>query len=361
MQTPAEATSPLTLHALARELGVDVPEGPDVEITGVAAVTNAGPTEITFLANSRYVDHVRASKAAAVLVTEDFDVEAPVPLFKTKHPRLVWARLVNQFHPYQRPAPGVHPTAVVPDGTELGEDVHVGAYAVLGENVRLGARTTIHPHVVLYDDVQIGVNTEIHSHVSVRHGTRIGDDVIIHNGTILGADGFGFEADSEGRLHKVPQVGNVVIEDDVEIQANAAVDRSAVGSTRIGRNTKLDNFAQVAHGCTIGESTVVCGQVGLAGSTQVGSHVLLGGQCGFSGHTTVGDRVRVAAQSGIMRDCDEGKTYAGSPAYEISEMMRTAALLPRIPEMFKRLRRIENALGRLQAAQDDGDEATNDA
>ena len=347
MQRPAPSAAPIMLHAFARDLGIEVPAGPDVEITGVATIEEAGPSEITFLANEKYVSRLAACRAAAVLIGDDFHVEAPIPQLRTKRPRLAFARLLEHFRPTLRPGPGIHPTAIVPPSCSLGADVHLGAYVVLGEDVHLGDRVVIHAHVAIYDDVRIGAGSEIHSHVSIRDGTRIGRNVIIHNGTVIGADGFGFEPDENGRLAKVPQVGTVEICDDVEIQANAAVDRSMIGVTRIGRGTKLDNFAQVAHGCTIGEDTIVCGQVGLAGSTHVGNRVMLGGQCGFSGHTSVADGAKVAAQSGVMRDLKAGKTYAGSPAFELHEMMRTAGLLPKLPDLYKRIRRLEKALEKL--------------
>ncbi len=352
MPSPTRVATSLSLHALARELGVEPPPGEDVEITGVGTIEEAGPGDLAFLANARYVPFLETSKAAAVLVDLKFQAEVPVPVLRLKAPRLAFARIVERFHPYRRPAPGVHPTAIVPEDAVLGEDVHIGAYAVLGANVVIGARTTIHPHVVLYDDVQVGENCQIHSHVSMREGTRLGAGVIIHGGTVLGADGFGYEADAEGRLHKVPQIGIVEIEDDVELGAQVAVDRAAIGTTRVGRGAKLDNHVQVGHGCTIGESAVLCGQVGLAGSTQIGKHAMLAGQVGSGGHLKVGDGAKIAAQAGLMRDIEPGAAVGGTPAFDIRGAMRVAGLLPKLPELFKRVGRLE------QAAEQDPDAAS---
>jgi len=348
MPSPAIAVTSLSLHALARELEVQVPPGDDVEITGVATIEQAGPGDLAFLANARYVPYLQTTQAAAVLVDLKFAADVPVAVLRLNAPRLAFAQIVERFHPARRPAPGIHPTAIVPDDAVLGADIHVGAYAVLGSGVVIGARTTIHPHVVIYDDVHVGENCQIHSHVSLREGTRLGDDVILQDGTVLGADGFGFEPDAAGHLHKVPQIGIVEIGDDVEIQANAAVDRAAIGATRIGRNAKLDNFVQIGHGCTIGESAVLCGQVGLAGSTHIGKHAMLGGQAGSGGHVTIGDGAKVAAMAGVMRDVEAGMIVGGAPAFEIRGAMRAAGILPKLPDMFKRLARLEKAVAKLQ-------------
>lgn len=350
MTNPSTSPAAISIQDLARLLELEAPEGVELKISGVSTVEAASPQEITFLANDRYAARLKDSRAGAVLVPEDFDGAAPMTVLRSASPRLALVKLVAYFHPAGRRPSGVHPTAVVPDSCTLGAHVYLGPYAVLGENVQLADGVVVHAHAVLYDDVHVGAGTEIHSHVSIREGTRIGANVIIHNGTVIGADGFGFEPDAEGRLVKVPQVGTVQIDDDVELQANVCVDRAALGVTRIGRGTKLDNFAQVAHGCTIGEDTVVCGQVGLSGSTHIGNHAMLGGQSGFAGHTRVGDGTKVAAQSGVMSDLEAGKIYAGTPAGEIGKMMRAAGLIPKLPDLYKRLRKLEKAL---QAQQPD--------
>lgn len=332
-----------SLRDLAEALGLDAPD-PDVQVRGLGTIEDAGPEDLTFLANDRYAVKLKSSRAGAALVPEDFDGDVPMPVLRAKHPRLAFAELLGVFHPPVRHAPGVHATAIVPDSCTLAEDVSIGAYVVLGENVRVGPRTRLHPHAVLYDDVVVGEDCEIHSHVSVREGSVLGDRVILHNGTIIGADGFGFEPDAEGRLRKVPQVGIAKLGDDVEIQANAAVDRSAMGATVVGDGCKIDNFAQVAHGCTVGRHTILCGQVGLAGSTKVGNHVMLGGQAGCAGHIEIGDGVQAAAKTGIMMDVPAGMKIGGIPAMPIKDALRSSLYIPQLPDLARRIKKLERKL-----------------
>lgn len=346
------STSPAptrSLRELAEHLGLPVPAH-DLEITGLATIEDAGPGHLTFLANDRYAPKLKESKAGAALVPADFDGEAPMPMIKTEHPRIAFALLLDLFHPERKHAPGIHPTAVIPESCTLGEDVSIGAYVVLGENVQVGARTRLHPHVVIYDDVRIGDDCELHSHVSVRRGSTLGRRVVLHNGAVIGADGFGFEPDAEGRLHKVPQVGIAEIHDDAEIQALAAVDRAAMGATVVGEGTKIDNLAQIGHGCVIGKHSVICGQVGLAGSTKVGNHVMLGGQAGSAGHITIGDFTQAAAKSGILGDVEPGSKIGGQPAIPIGEILRASIVIPQLPDMLRRLKKLERQAA---AAQDD--------
>ena len=338
-----------SLRALAEHLGLAAPEQ-DLEITGLAPVEDAGPTHLTFLANDRYAPKLKASRAGAALVPADFDGEVPMPTIRAEHPRIAFALLLDLFHPTRSHTPGIHPTAIVPESCTLGEDVSIGAYVVLGEDVQVGARTRLHPHVVIYDDVRIGADCELHSHVSVRRGSVLGDRVILHNGSVIGADGFGFEPDAQGRLHKVPQVGIAEIHDDVEIQALAAVDRAAMGATVVGEGTKIDNLAQIGHGCVIGKHSVICGQVGLAGSTKVGNHVMLGGQAGSAGHITIGDGTQAAAKSGIMTDLAPGSRVGGAPAMPMSEILRATVVIPQLPDMLRRLKKLER---RVTAAEDE--------
>jgi UDP-3-O-[3-hydroxymyristoyl] glucosamine N-acyltransferase len=333
----------MSLQELAHTLEVEAP-AVEVEITGLGTIEEAGPTELTFLSNDRYTARLATSRAGAALVPTDFAGEAPMPLLRTDQPRIAFARALEIFHPVHKPAPGVHPTALVPESCELGADVHVGAYVVLGEGVRVGARSVLHPHCVLYDGVTLGADCEIHSHASLREGIVLGDRVVVQNGCVIGADGFGFEPDAQGRLQRVPQVGTVRLGDDVDVQANACIDRSALGATRIGRGTKIDNLAQIAHGCVVGEDTVLCGQVGLAGSTVVGSRVMLGGQVGSSGHIQIGDGTRVAAQSGIITDLPAGEEFGGTPAMPLKRALRAALFLGELPDMARRIKKLERAL-----------------
>ncbi len=347
--TTSDAT-PRTLHELAAQFGIEAPRR-DVEITGLNTIEAAGPTELTFLSNERYATKLKESAAGAALVPADFEGELPMPALRTAQPRIVFAKLMSAFHPRaQRPA-GRHPTAIVPESCTIGDDVSIGAYVVLGENVTLGDRCVLHPHAVLYDDVVIGADCEIHGHVSLREGVVLGDRVIVHNGSVIGADGFGFEPDADGSLFKIPQVGSVRIADDVEIQANVCVDRSALGDTLVGEGTKIDNFAQIAHGCTIGKHSVICGQVGLAGSTKIGNHVMLGGGTGSAGHVEVGDGVQAAARSGIMMDLEPGAKVGGVPAIPIKDALRAVLYAPQVPSIARRLKKMERRVEALEEAE----------
>jgi len=327
------------LAELAERLGCELRGDGGREVTGVAPIERAGPGDVTFLANPRYAAHLEASRAAAVILAPGH--EAPTACLVTPNPYLAFARAVALLRPEERPAAGVHPSAQVHPAARLGEGVHVGALAVIGEGVRVGARSVVHPHVVLYDGVEVGEDCVLHSGVQVRERCRLGSRVVVQNGAVVGSDGFGFARDGEGRYHKFPQVGIVVVEDDVEIGALTAVDRAALGETRIGRGTKLDNLVQIGHSVTIGENTVLAGQVGIAGSTRVGSGVTLAGQVGVAGHLTIGDGVIVTAQSGIPGDVEKGAVLSGTPAIANRSWLKASAVFARLPELQKRLRDLE--------------------
>ena len=348
MSTPPEAITSISLQELARRFDLPVPDT-DVEITGVNTIDDAGPSELTFLSNERYAVKLKDSQAGAVLVADDFEGETPMPALRTARPRLVFADILTLFHPPARGPSGIHPTAIVPPSCTIGSDVSIGAYVVLGERVVLGDRTTLHAHVVVYDDVEIGSDCILHSHVSVREGIRLGTRVVVQNGAMLGTDGFGFEPDERGHLRRIPQVGTVEIGDDVDIQSNACVDRAALGATVVGNGVKIDNLAQIAHGCTVGEHSVICGQVGLAGSTHVGRHVMLGGQVGCSGHIEIGDGAQVAAKSGVIFDLPGGASYGGVPAMELKKALRSALFIGELPGFHRSIKKLERTVARLEA------------
>ncbi len=335
----------MKLRELAERLGCELRGDGEVEVEGVAGIERAGPGDVTFLANPRYASHLAGTRAGAVILSPGH--ETSLPSLVTDEPYHAVARAVGLLRPPSRPAPGVHPSAHVDASAVLGPDVHVGALAVVGSGVRLGARSVVHPHVVLYDGVEVGEDCVLHSGVQVRERCRLGNRVVVQNGAVIGGDGFGFARDGGGRYQKLPQVGIVVIEDDVEIGALTAIDRAALGETRVGRGTKLDNLVQVGHSVTIGEDSVLAGQVGVAGSSRIGSRVTLAGQVGVAGHLTIGDGVVATAQTGIPSSVEKGAVVSGYPAIENRAWLKASAVFARLPELQKRLRELERKIERL--------------
>jgi UDP-3-O-[3-hydroxymyristoyl] glucosamine N-acyltransferase len=336
----------MILRELAGQLGCDLRGDGAVEVVRVAGIDESGPGDLTFLANPRYAKHLATTRASAVIVSPE--TVTALPSLLSANPYLAFARAVALLHPDAPPAPGVHPLAVVDPSAVLGEGVHVGPLAVVGPRVRLGDRSVLHAHAVLYPDVVVGRDCLLHSGVQVREGCRLGDRVVVQNGAVIGADGFGFARDDQGRYHKIPQRGIVVVEDDVEIGALCAIDRAALDETRVGRGTKIDNLVQVGHSVTIGRDTVVAGQVGIAGSTRIGDRVTLAGQVGVVGHINIGDDVVVTAQTGVPGDVERGRVISGSPAFDNRDWLKATAVFARLPELQKRLRALERRLAELE-------------
>jgi UDP-3-O-[3-hydroxymyristoyl] glucosamine N-acyltransferase len=255
-----------------------------------------------------------------------------------KEPYLSFARALELFHPAQRYAAGVHPTAVVDSSARIGKGAHLGPYVVIGEDVEIGERAVLLAHVVIYRGVKVGDNFFAHAHSVVRENCRLGNNVLLQNGVVIGGDGFGFAKTADGRWHKIPQPAAVVIGDDVEIQANSCIDRASVGETRIGRGVKVDNLVQVGHGTHVGDDSLLCAQVGLAGSTVIGNRVILTGQVGVVGHCTVGDNAIVTPQTGVAADIAAGALVSGSPAVDHRAWLKYSAILPRLPELVRSMR-----------------------
>ena len=340
----------MRLAELAELLRCPVRGDGSVEVSRLRPIGDAGPGDLTFLANPRYASELATTRASAVIVAPD--VATPLPSVLSPNPYLTFAQALGILHPTQRPAGGVHPTACVDPSAELGADVSVGPFAVVGPRVSVGARTAIRAHAVISEDVTIGADCLLHAGAHVREGCRLGDRVVIQNGAVIGSDGFGFAKDDAGRYHKVPQVGITVIEDDVEIQANTTVDRAALGETRIGRGTKIDNLVQVAHSVTVGEDSILCAQVGISGSTKIGKRVTLAGQVGVVGHLEIGDGAIATAQSGIAHAVPAGGLVSGYPAIENRGWLRSVAVFAKLPELLRRLRAIELRLGLRGTAQE---------
>jgi len=328
----------MKLSDIAAALDVRLENGsPDTEITGLNGIEQAGPGELTFVSNPKYAAAARTTRASAVIVGEDFPA-IPAAMLRAKDPYLTFARALELFHPTVRYTPGVHPTAVVHDSARIGANAHIGPYVVIGHDVEIGANAVLLAHVVIYRGVRIRDHFFAHSHAVVRENCRIGNNVLLHNGVVIGSDGFGFAKTAEGHWHKIPQPAGVVIEDDVEVQANSCIDRASVGETRIKRGVKVDNLVQVGHGSTVGEDALLCAQVGLAGSTQIGNRVILTGQVGVVGHVKVGDNAIVTPQSGVAGDIAAGALVSGAPAVDHRLWLKYSAILPRLPELVRAIR-----------------------
>ena len=334
----------MKLSEIARALGGELRGDGGVEIVEVAPIEDASPGMLTFLADRRLAARLATTRAAAVLLPPDAP-EVALPSVRVAHPYLAFVAAVELLHPPPpRPAPHVDPSAVIAASARLGPGAVVGPRVVIGERTSIGRDAILHPNVTIYHDVAIGDGFTAHAGVVVREGTRIGDRVVLHAGAVIGSDGFGYLPLPEG-IRKIPQIGTVVLEDEVEVGANATVDRAALGATVVGRGTKIDNLVMVAHGCRIGPECLLAAQVGLSGSSTLGARVLLGGQVGLAGHQTVGDRAQVAAKSGVHGDVPAGAVYGGYPATEVRVWRRASAALLRLPEVLRRLRRAERALG----------------
>ena len=324
----------MTLSELATRLGAELRGDGAVEIRGIAGIEDAGEGQVTFVSNRKYAPLARTTRASAVLVEPGF-AEIAAATLRVADPYLAYARAVGMFYEAPRYAPGVHRTAVVAGSARLGARAHVGPYAVIGEGVEVGEDAVIHAHVVLYEGVRAGARFTAHAHAVVREHCRLGDDVVLQNGAVIGGDGFGFARLPGGGWEKIVQSGPAVLEDGVEVQANACVDRASIGETRVKRGAKIDNLVQVGHGSTVGEDTLLCAQVGLAGSTRVGKSVILAGQVGVAGHCEIGDGVVATAQSGIPNDVAAGKMVSGYPAVENRQWLRSVAVFNRLPELIK--------------------------
>lgn len=327
----------------------------DMEIVRVAGVEEAGPGDLTFISNRKYVRYLKTTKASAIILSEDMPA-VEIPSLRAEDPYLAFAHALEIFHMPLRQEPGIHPTAIVHEDAVIGPDASIGAYVVIGKGCRIGSGVTLFPNVVLYPGVEIGNDVTIHSGVTVRELCRLGNRVIIQNGVIVGSDGLGFAPTSDGGFYKIVQTGTVTIEDDVEIGANTTVDRAAVGDTIIRKGAKLDNLVQIGHGSQVGENCVLAAQAGLAGSTRLGRGVWVGGQAGFAGHLTVGDKAVITAQSGTSHDVPSQAVVSGSPAFDNGTWLRSVALFPKLPAMTRRIRALEKEIEMLKKALDPGSE-----
>ena len=325
-------------------LGARLDGDGDVEILGCAPIEDAGPSDITFVANPRYARRLPDTTAGGVIVAHAMPA-AGKNVLRCDDPQATFARALALFDARPRARPGVHPSAAIAASARIGSNASIAAYVVIGDDAAIGDDAVLHPHVTIYPAARIGDRFIAHAGAVVRECVVIGDDVTLQPGAVVGSDGFGFLPRGGELPLPVPQTGTVELADHTDVGANATVDRAATGSTRIGRGTKIDNLVQVAHGCRIGDRTLIAAQSGLAGSTVIGSGVMFGGQVGVAGHVEVGDGVQAAAQSGIAGDVEAGRVVGGSPAIEHALWRRCMVALRRLPELLRRVRALEEKLG----------------
>jgi len=340
----------MKLSELAERTSAQLESGKaETEIVGAAGLDDAAAGQVTFLANPRYTPRVKTTRASAIYLSEDADAgRNDIAVLRAKNPYLAYTRALVLFNPEPKVEPHIHPSAVIDPSARIGAEVFIGACVVIGRNVEIGPRVRIQANATIYDKVSIGADSVIHSGVAIRENSVLGERVIVHNNAVVGCDGFGYARDEERHWLKIPQTGRVVIEDDVEIGAGTTIDRASLGESRIARGTKIDNLVQVGHSCTVGEDTLLCAQVGLAGSSHIGSRVILAGQAGVAGHNTIGDDVVLTAKSATSHDVPAGKVISGIPAFDNKDWLRSIAAFRRLGEMHRKLRELENRLNEIE-------------
>lgn len=334
---------PYTAAEIAKHLDGEVIGDAALVLKGFAPADRAQPGDLTFAENENYFARAEQSAASAVIIDGPYASSRKV-LIRVPSARIAFAKVLPLFFPEPVLPAAIHPTAIVPASAQVHPTAHIGAYCVLGEKVRIGARTVLHGGNHVGAGCVVGDDGVLFPNVTLYAGTEIGHRVRIHAGTVIGSDGFGYVLDA-GVHRKVPQIGNVVIRDDVEIGANVTVDRGALGPTIIGRGTKIDNLVQIAHNVVIGENCLVVSQVGIAGSTRVGNYVILAGQVGIAGHLKIGNRVSVAAQSGVMNNIPDGEKWLGAPAQPDRQTKRQMIAIQRLPDLLRRVHELEKKLG----------------
>jgi UDP-3-O-[3-hydroxymyristoyl] glucosamine N-acyltransferase len=350
MKKPSEKTI-WTVAGLAEKLACLYRGDGSVKIRGVSSLEAAGPNELVFFSSEKFRQLLGKTRAAAAVVPtgESFD---RIPVLFSPNPQLTFVRAAGLFEQEQEPDKGIHPTACVSPSARIGKNVSIGALTVIADLVEIGDDTIIHPLVSVYPRVTIGQKCRIHSHVSLRESVRVGNHVVLHNGVVIGSDGFGYIQDEKGKRVKIPQTGNVIVEDHVEIGANTTIDRATFGTTLIKRGTKIDNLVQIGHNVEIGEHGILMGQVGIAGSCRIGDHVILSGQVGVADHIDIGNHTVVAAKSGITKNVPEKSFIAGTPHQDIREWRKSWAAIPQLYDLIKEVRRLKKRLDSLENQKD---------
>jgi len=337
-----------TLKEIADQLQLRVIGDEDVLISGVSGLKDAKQGDITFFHDPKLESLVKQTKASAIIVPPDFRIPISIPLLVAKNPSFVFNKLVSLFCPKEITSnKGIHPTAIIGKDVILGKQVNIGPYVVIEDGVKIGDRTTICTGVVIYYGSSIGSDTIIHSGVAIRENTKIGNRVIIHNGTVIGSDGFGYDT-IDGKHYKIPQIGYVVIEDEVEIGANVTIDRARLDKTVIGKGTKIDNLVHIAHNVTIGQNCLILAGVGIGGSTNIGNNVTLAGQVGVVGHITIGDNVIAGGQSGITKSIPANTFVSGYPAQPHNIARRINAYIQKLPQLHNEIKVIKETLAKIK-------------
>ncbi len=319
----------------------------EIEITGVASLERAKKGDISFFDNPKYRPYLEKTNASAVIIPfeEKFN---RLPVLKAKNPKLIFAEILSLFFEPYLPKPGVHPSAFISPKARIGKNASIGAFCYIGDYSEIGDNCIIFPLVSIYPKVKIGKDTIIHSLVSIREGVIIGKKVIIHNGAVIGSDGFGYVQKEDGSYKKIPQIGKIIIEDEVEIGANTAIDRATMGETIIRKGVKIDNLVQIAHNVEIGENSILAGQVGIAGSTTIGKGTILGGQVGIADHVNIGDNVIAAAKTGIAKDVPSNSFIAGIPHTDIRTWRKIYTCLPRLYDLIKEIKNLKLKIENLE-------------
>jgi UDP-3-O-[3-hydroxymyristoyl] glucosamine N-acyltransferase len=338
----------LKLRDIGERLACRLEGDGDIEIHQVAGIEAAGAGDLTFFTNPKYAAALRRTAVSAV-IAGDHAEGAPCAVLRSPHPYLSFAKAVEIFADGWRPPPGIHRLADVAASATIGTGASIGAFVVVGDGARIGARTLVHPHATVGREAHIGDDCVIHTRVSIRERVQIGNRVVIQDGAVVGSDGFGFARTPQGGHYKIPQIGGVLIEDDVEIGANATIDRPAVGETRIGAGTKIDNLVQIAHGVTVGRDVLLAAQVGIAGSTTIEDGVTLAGQVGVSGHITIGKGTIATAQTGVPNSVEPGSFISGYPAVDNREWLKASAVFRRLPELRRTIARLATRLAELES------------
>lgn len=337
----------MKLSELAEKTGADIAQGdPGLEIAGAAGLDLAAPGQVTFLANPKYTPQIKDTGASAIFLNEKEEVgRGDIAVLRAKDPYLAYARALRLFHPDAQATPSVHPSAVIHGSAKVSPEAEIMANAVIGAGCEIGPGVRIFPNVTLYDGVKVGEGSVLHSGVSVRENCEIGKGCTVHNNSTIGSDGFGYAKDERRKWLKIPQVGRVVLEDDVEVGANTAIDCASVGETRIKSGAKIDNLVQIGHSCTVEEDALICAQTGLAGSSVIGQRTILAGQVGIAGHLRVGNDVVMTAMSATSHDIEDGKIVSGSPAFDNRDWLRSVAAFRRLGDIARAVRAIEKKLG----------------